>query len=108
MHRSHFTGLMVLVFAFIMLCFAFLRPYWNSPVKGSVTPADAGIRAWVFSKMDTLDAPVLQGNFMIENVKPGNYTLMVEGKPPYRNTVKPGIIVVNGQLTDAGVIQMIQ
>jgi len=45
---------------------------------------------------------------MIENVKPGNYTLMVEGRPPYRNMVKQGIIVVNGQLTDVGVIQMIQ
>ena len=106
MHRSHFAGFMALVFASITLCFAF-RPYWNSPVKGSITPADAGIRAWVFSKTDTLNAPVLQGNFMIENVKPGNYTLMIEGKHPYRNTVKPGIIVVNGQNTDAGVIQMI-
>jgi hypothetical protein len=107
MHRNHFTGFMVLAFASIMLCFAF-RPYWNSPVKGSVTPADAGIRAWVFSKTDTLNTPVLQGNFMIDNVKPGNYTLMVEGRPPYRNMVKQGIIVVNGQLTDVGVIQMIQ
>ena len=79
MHRSHFAGFMALVFASITLCFAF-RPYWNSPVKGSITPADAGIRAWVFSKTDTLNAPVLQGNFMIEHVKPGRSEERREGK----------------------------
>jgi hypothetical protein len=107
MHKKIFTELLAATLASAVLCFSF-RPLWNSPVKGSITPANGGIRAWVFSKTDTLSAPVLQGNFMIENVKPGNYTLMIEGKPPYRNTVKQGIIVVDGQLTDAGVIQMIR
>jgi hypothetical protein len=94
-----------MIFAGIFLCFAF-RVYWNSPVKGTVTPSNAGIRAWLFAPGDTLNAPVLEGNFMIENVKPGNYTLMVEGIPPYRNTIKQSIIVVDGQPTDVGEIQM--
>lgn len=107
MHKSHFKGSALLVFLCIILCLSF-RTYWNSPVKGSITPADAGIRVWLFSGTDTLSAPVLQGNFMVEHVKPGNYNLMIEGRPPYRNTLKQGIIVVDGQLTDVGVIQMIQ
>jgi hypothetical protein len=73
-----------------------------------VVPSNAGTRAWLFSQADTLSAPVLEGNFMIERVKPGNYTLMIEGRPPYRNAIKPGIIVVDGQVTDAGIIQMSQ
>lgn len=89
------------------MCFAF-RVYWNSPVKGSVTPSNAGIRAWILSKTDTLNTPVLQGNFLIENVTAGNYTLMIEGRPPYRNTLKQSVIVVDGQPTDVGVIQMNQ
>jgi hypothetical protein len=107
MHKTFFRIFLIISFASAVMCYGF-RPFWTSPVKGSITPANAGIRAWVFSRTDTLSAPVLQGNFMIENVKPGNYTLMIEGKPPYRNTVKQGIIVVDGLLTDAGVIQMIQ
>ena len=107
MHKNIFPEFKIIILLCIVICFGF-RIYWNSPVKGSVTPENAGIRAWVFSRTDTLNAPVLQGNFMIEHVKPGNYTLMIEGKPPYRNTLKQGVIVVDGQLTDVGIIQMIQ
>jgi hypothetical protein len=84
------------------------RLVYNSPVKGSVTPPNGASRAWLISKSDTLNAPVIQGNFMITNVKPGNYTLMVEAKPPYRDSFKQDVIVVEGQPTDVGVIEMNQ
>ena len=84
------------------------RVIWNSPVKGSVNPSNGAIRAWVFSRTDTLNGPVIQGNFMITNVKPGNYTLMMEGKPPYRDSFKQDVLVVDGQPTDVGVIEMHQ
>lgn len=107
MRSAYTTGFLAIVFAAIILSLAF-RVYWNSPVTGSVTPSDAGIRAWVISKTDTLNAPVIQGNFMIENVRPGNYTLMIDGRPPYRSTFKQSVMVVDGQPTDVGVIQMNQ
>ncbi len=97
---------------FFLICiigfcsFNFLR-HWNSPVKGSVNPSNAAIRAWVFSKTDTFNAPVnISGLFEIDGVKAGSYTLMVEAHGPYRNTIKDGIVVVDGQLTDVGVIEM--
>jgi hypothetical protein len=90
---------------FIWVCFSF-KFIWNSPVKGSVNPTDGALRAWLISPKDTVNAPVIQGNFMITNVKPGNYTLMVEGKPPFRDSFKQDILVVDGQPTDVGVIQM--
>lgn len=80
--------------------------HFNSPVKGSVDPPNGALRAWLFSKMDTLNSPVIQGNFMITNVKPGNYTLMLEGKPPFRDSFKQDVLVVDGQPTDVGVIAM--
>jgi len=79
---------------------------WNSPVKGSVDPSNGASRAWLFSRTDTLNAPVIQGTFFISNVKPGNYTLMVEGRPPYRDSFKQGVIVVDGRPTDVGIIAM--
>jgi hypothetical protein len=63
-------------------------------VKGSVSPANGASRAWLISKRDTLNAPVMQGNFMITNVKPGNYTLMLEAKPPFRDSFKQDVLVV--------------
>src|SRR5260221_10247684 len=94
--------------ALVILLASASRINWNSPVKGSVNPMNAATRAWLLSKLDTLNSPVIQGNFMITNVKPGNYTLMVEGKPPYRDSFKQDVLVVDGQPTDVGVIQMIQ
>jgi hypothetical protein len=82
--------------------------YYNSPVKGSVSPANGASRAWLISRRDTLNAPVIEGNFMITNVKPGNYTLMLEAKPPFRDSFKQDVLVVEGQPTDVGVIEMNQ
>ena len=38
------------------------------------------VRAWLMSKTDTVNAPVIEGTFMITNVKPGNYLLMIGGQ----------------------------
>jgi hypothetical protein len=78
----------------------------NSMVKGSVNPPDAAIRAWLISKADTVNGNVDRGMFEITNVRPGSYSLIVEGRPPYRNSLKEGVNVIDGQLTDVGVIEM--
>jgi hypothetical protein len=106
-YTRQFSSLLILSGLVLLLCTAF-RVYYNSPVKGSVNPANAAMRAWLISKTDTLNAPVIQGNFMITNVKPGNYTLMVEARPPYRDGFKQDVLVVDGQPTDVGVIEMNQ
>jgi hypothetical protein len=106
--RSKFLvsgGCLLLAGLLIFLITSF-RVIWNSPVKGSVNPSNGALRAWVISKTDTANAPVIQDGFMITNVKPGNYTLMVEGKPPFRDSFKQDVLVVEGQPTDVGVIQM--
>ncbi|HET7000383.1 MAG TPA: hypothetical protein VFI33_03710 [Puia sp.] len=102
--RSDYT-FRVLTGLLIFLSLAF-RLYYNSPVKGSVSPANGASRAWLISKQDTLNAPVIEGNFMITNAKPGNYTLMLEARPPYRDSFKQDVLVVEGQPTDVGVIEM--
>jgi hypothetical protein len=106
-HSRSYSGFLILVGLAICLCTAF-RVIWNSPVKGSVMPTNGATRAWLLSKSDTLSGPVIQGGFMITNVKPGNYLLMLEGKPPYRDSFKQDVLVVDGQPTDVGVIEMNQ
>lgn len=105
-NRTKFFRL--LLFIFLLSTALSFRVFFNSPVKGSVNPSNGALRAWLLSKSDTLNAPVIQGNFMITNVKPGNYTLMLEGKPPFRDSFKQDVLVVDGQPTDVGVIEMHQ
>ena len=107
--KNRLAYVLIILPCWILLStFSSFRFIWNSPVKGSVNPPNGASRAWVISKADTANAPIIQGNFMITNVKPGNYLLMVEGRPPYRDSFKQDVLVVDGQLTDVGVIQMHQ
>jgi hypothetical protein len=75
-------------------------------VKGKISPADGAVRAWAESQTDTLSAPVQNGMFEIGNVKPGTYKLVIEARPPYKNSSRDGIMVVDGKSTDVGEITL--
>jgi hypothetical protein len=85
--------------------FAFAHLRFGS-IRGTITPIDAGIRAWAESATDTLKAPIVNGSFEITNAKPGAYKVVIEAKPPYRNIAKDGLMVTDGQATDAGEITL--
>jgi hypothetical protein len=86
-----------------LFAFAHLRV---GSIRGSITPIDAGVRAWAESATDTLKAPIVNGAFEITNAKPGAYKIIIEAKPPYRNIAKDGLMVTDGQATDAGEITL--
>ena len=75
-------------------------------IKGTVTPAEGGIRAWAESATDTLRAPIVNGTYEIADAKPGAYKIIIEAKPPYRNIAKDGIMVNDGQAADVGEIKL--
>lgn len=75
-------------------------------VKGTVNPPEAGIRAFLFSVKDTLSVNVVNGVFQFVQVPAGSFNLMVEAAPPYRNGIKTGIVVVGGELTNAGQVDL--
>lgn len=75
-------------------------------IKGTVSPVDAGVRAWAESATDTLRAPILNGSYEITDAKPGAYKIIIEAKPPYRNIARDGLMVTDGQVTDAGEIKL--
>jgi hypothetical protein len=75
-------------------------------IKGTITPADGGVRAWAESATDTLRAPIINGAYEITDVKPGAYKIIIEAKPPYHNIAKDGIMVNDGQTADVGEIKL--
>lgn len=75
-------------------------------IKGTVTPAEGGVRAWAESVSDTLKAPIINGSYEITDARPGTYKVIIEAKPPYKNIAKDGIIVSDGQVVDAGEIKL--
>jgi hypothetical protein len=93
----------VAVAAVGLFTFAHLR---FGSIRGSITPVDVGVQAWAESATDTLKAPIVNGAFEITNAKPGAYKVIIEAKPPYRNVAKDGLMVTDGQATDAGEIKL--
>ena len=87
--------------------FAF-KPFFAGTVKGTVSPPDAAVRAWVLSATDTFRADVNKGVFEITNVKAGNYKLIIEAMPPYKNKAKEGIEVTDEGTADVGEIKLEQ
>jgi hypothetical protein len=75
-------------------------------IKGTVSPAEGGSRAWAESSTDTLKALIINGAYEISDAKPGVYKVIIEAKPPYKNAAKDGVNVSDGQATDAGEIRL--
>lgn len=78
----------------------------TASVKGTVTPAEGGVRAWALSATDTFRSAITNGTFDISGVKAGTYQIIIEAKAPYKNTSKEGVVVAEGQPTDIGEIKL--
>ena len=87
---------------------AFTFKQQSSSIKGTVTPADKAVTAWAIpsSSSDSVSAPVNNGSFEIQNLKPGEYSVVVDGQAPYGNAQKTGVMVEDGKTTDVGEITL--
>ena len=92
----------VILFSLIISSF-FSAPHTGS-IKGMISPPNGGTRVYAIAKNDTAKSLVYQGMFMINELKPGTYTILVEAIPPYRNQRKEFVVVNEGQETDIGYI----
>jgi hypothetical protein len=97
----------VVLFAILITVSSFLKFPAGGSVKGTVNPADGAIRATVISATDSFKSLINnEGVFVITDVKPGNYNLVIEAKAPYRNASRDDILVTEGGTTDVGEIKM--
>jgi hypothetical protein len=100
--RLALVVLMVLLFAIS----SFLK-FSPGSIKGTVNPPDAGVRAWAISATDSFKSVVnTEGVFVITDIKPGNYNLVIEAKAPYKNATREEILVTEGATTDVGEIKL--
>ncbi|MEP6749055.1 MAG: carboxypeptidase-like regulatory domain-containing protein [Bacteroidota bacterium] len=96
----------VLIILIAIIVFMSFKKMSGGSVRGTVTPPEAGLSAFLFSGKDTLNVNVVNGTFQFSNVNAGNYKLMIEAAPPYRNGIKDGVKVTDGQFTDAGQLEL--
>ena len=96
---------------FLVVCFASLaigftaHNVFKSGIHGTVDPPEGAAKVWAISGTDSVSAIPVTGKFSME-VKPGNWSIVVEAVSPYKNVVVNNILVLESQSTDAGVIRL--
>jgi hypothetical protein len=97
--------IIALFVALFAIC-SFLKPPVGS-VKGTVNPPDGATRATVISATDSFKSLInAEGVFVITDIKPGNYNLIIEAKAPYKNATREDILVTEGGTADVGEIKL--
>ena len=69
-------------------------------VKGTIDPAANAGDVWAIIGNDSTKVTPLQGVFQISDLKAGTYKIVIEGKAPYKNYVKEGVVVKDGESLD--------
>lgn len=101
-----FTAKLVAITLATAGLFAFKDNNYYGSITGTVMPADGATSVWALSSADTLKAPVESGSFQITKARPGTYRIIVEAKPPYKNTAKDNVAVTDGSPTNVGEIKL--
>lgn len=105
MKKVKITLLAFIVMAMGMLAFNSIQ---TGSIKGTINPAEGGNYAWAISGTDTLSTGITQGAFVITDVKPGTYRLIIQGVSPYKNATRENVEVKDGEATDVGEIMLEQ
>ncbi|MCM5528363.1 carboxypeptidase regulatory-like domain-containing protein [Parasegetibacter sp. NRK P23] len=103
--KKTIIGMAAVVFAATGM-YAFTNIQGGS-ITGKVAPADQATEVWAIQGTDTVKAAIAEGAFTLA-VKPGEHTVIVDAKDPYKDVVKEGVSVTDGQATDLGEITLEQ
>ncbi len=82
------------------------RPIAGGTITGKINPADGAAQVWAISNNDTLKAAVQSGLFSINGAKPGTYKLLIDAVAPYKDLMKEGVVVREGEVSNLGDIQL--
>ena len=78
----------------------------NGGINGKVSPSAAATAAMAIAGVDTVKVLINNGTFIMNEVKPGTYKLVIEAISPYKNFEKEGVVVADGKGTDVGEIAL--
>ena len=79
----------------------------RSGIQGTIDPPEGAKRIWAVSGKDSVSIIPAPGSFIMD-VKPGSWKLVVEAVLPYKNVERDAVLVVEGELTDVGLIKLSQ
>lgn len=92
-----------------IICIGMLSAYGfktrqkGGAIIGRIIPAEGAIQLLAISPNDTIKTAINYGLIQITDIKPGNYSLYIQAKSPFKNVQKNNIVVTD-ETTDIGEI----
>jgi hypothetical protein len=83
----------------------------SGSIKGVVLPPDADAYVYALNGSDTIGSArpdTATGNFLIQGLAAGAYSLTIDGNNGYNDTTYTNINVTEGNITDVGTVQLHQ
>ncbi len=83
----------------------------SGSVKGTVLPSAANAWVYALNGNDTIASAKpdsLNGNFLIQGLSAGTYSVAVDGSNSYNDTTYTNVNVTTGSVTDIGTVQLHQ
>lgn len=102
--KSKFATLSLLLIPVIAL-FSFSIKF-ASVIKGTISPAENAVSVWAIIGNDSTKVAPVQGVFQLNDLKAGTYKIVVEATAPYKDFVKEGVVVKDGEVLDLGNITL--
>ena len=101
MKNMKYLGLVCIIVAALLMAF---KNWQEGAIIGRITPPAGAASVMVISSTDTIKAEVSdKGIFQVPGLKPKVYKIIIEAKPPFKNTTRENIPVKDGT-TDIGEI----
>jgi len=101
--KNTFFILTAIIIIALGLAFTTIKPAY---ISGKIIPAEAVKDVWAVSPKDTTRALIVQGSFTIPDVKPGTYKVIIDAVEPYKDVIKDGITITDGEPVDMGEIKL--
>ncbi|POY36921.1 carboxypeptidase regulatory-like domain-containing protein [Solitalea longa] len=79
----------------------------NSGIKGNVVPAEGATSVWAITGADSLKTTVNAGGFEFNNIKPGNYKVIIDAIEPLKD-VQFEVSVPENKIVNVGDIKLAQ
>jgi Polysaccharide lyase family 4, domain II len=106
MKTTRFVWIVLVIVTAGLLAFSVLRAPAGGSIRGTVTPANAALKASAIADTAIFQSNIINGAFEIKDVKPGTYRVEIEASLPFKKAVREGIVVNNGKTTDIGQIRL--
>jgi len=98
--------IVALIFMSVMML-AFKTQYTGA-MQGTILPLEGIQEIRVIAGPDTIKVTHRNGTFVLKNLPPKTYTVMVKAIPPYLDYTLNDVAVIDSATTDIGQIKLLQ